>query len=293
MKRLSWTSRMVGAATVAATGVAAHAQQYADVLGYYEPGLNAATVDVFGYDVKFTNPQAALGGPDAMVPVSGVIIGQTQTGIVSLGGWSDDPATGASDGRTPGLVVGFSTPVTSRTGYDFLIKGNNSFGNHEPAIVEVARETSGGGATATGWEDETFYLLKPSNFDQISDPRTHANAISYAYDNDLGFFVYGPGPFANGGTLLGYADTAVNGPDYFELDWAIDASNDPVVLSDIAYVRIRTVTDSAIDYSVYGGTTLDYFSAEIDYVQAVPEPAGLMMLAGLMTLVAARRRVVR
>lgn len=281
---------------IVSLGVAgsAAASQYADVMCYYEPGLHAATVDLgFGWDVQYTDPAAALGGPDEWHTVYGNLAGESSTTFVSLGGY-----TGSNPSRTPGLIVGFSAPITNRSGSDFLVMGNNTMstpsiplGFYEPGFVEVARETSGGGATASGWEDETFFLLKPSNFNQITDPRLGPSAIDYHKVNDNiedWSFEYGPGAFQDG-NLQGYADMALNAPDYFDIGWAIDADGHAVNLSDIAYIRIRSVTDSSFSYATMGLGT-DYFSTEIDYVQAVPEPAALGLVIGMGGLLCFRRR---
>ncbi|MEM9882091.1 MAG: PEP-CTERM sorting domain-containing protein [Planctomycetota bacterium] len=281
LKRLVTGCVVYSAALVVTGSAAAQAARYADVLGLYDPGNFVGTVDIGFGGTTFDNPDAALGGPGETVTLSGG--GNAE--FVSLGTY-----TGGE-----GLIVGFSDPVPNLAGSDFLVQGNNSFGLHEPGFVEVAVESSGnGGATATGWQDETFYLLRPSNFDQITDPRNGPNPIDYFTQTPGEFdFVYGPGPFQDGSSLTGYVDTAVNAPDFFDLAWAIDTANQAVLLEEIAYVRIRTVTDSAIDYSSIdfgsGPLGLDYFSSEIDFVGVVPEPAtGLVIAAGLLGL--SRRR---
>ncbi len=200
----------------------------ADVMCNYEEGLHANT----GY----TDPSKALS------------IG----GLVSLGTWSDNPANG--DGDPVGIILGFSTPVPNVSGNDLNVVGNPFTGWYEPGFVEVARETSGGGATEDGWRDETFYLLKGSNYDGLpNDPRDAAIAMSYFSQADLG-----------------YADVAPGG-DLMNIDWAIDASGSPVSLVDIAYVRVRTVTDDSA--GVFG-----YYTTEINYVEAIPEPATISLL---------------
>lgn len=288
------------ALTVSAASTVLAVPRYADVLGYYEPGRNVGTVDIGFGGVRYDNPSAALGGPGDTVSVTG----DANATVVSLGGWTDDPATGAND-RPTGLVVGFSVPVPNIAGSDFLVMGNNFFGQHEPGFVEVARESGGGGATTDGWMDETFYLLKPANFASILDPRTSPNPIDYSTQTPGMFdFAFGPGPFQNPSNLSGYLDVGHDPlnflalPDYFDIDWAIDAADQPVVLSDIAYVRIRTVTDSSVDYSsinlgddqdpFFLGT--DFFSTEVNYVQVVPEPASLGLLAAGVLIGLTRRR---
>ena len=287
-------SRLSAALAVMVVGACAQpvwCAQFADVLGYFEPGRNVASVDIGFGGFERDNPSAALGGPGVLVNTSR----GEPTDIVSLGGWTDDPATGS--GRTPALVVGFSSPVANIAGNDFRIVGNApSFGFHEPGTVEVARESGGGGATTDGWTDETFYLLRPSNFDQINDPRAAPNDIPYATRTPGVFdFVYGPGPFADGNALSGYADVTFGG-DEFEIDRAIDLNNNPVPLDDIAYVRVRTVTDSSIDFSSIdfgnGPLGIDFFSTEVDYLVALPGPqtSGLLVAGAVAALARARKR---
>ena len=283
--------RAVAVMVVAASAQPVWCAQFADVLGYYEPGRNVAAVDIGFGGFEHDNPFAAIGGPGVMVNTSS----GEQTDIVSLGGWADDPANGS--GRTPALVVGFSRPVANIAGNDFRIVGNApSFGFHEPGTVEVARESGAGGTTPDGWMDETFYLLRPSNFDQINDPRAAPSAIPYATQTPGIFdFVYEPSPFAAAGALSGYADVTFGG-DEFEIDWAIDLNNVPVALDDIVYVRIRTVTDSSIDFSSIdfgsGSLGIDFFSTEVDYLVALPEPqaSGLLVAGAVAVLARTRQR---
>jgi len=141
-KAVGW----IGAAGVCASVFCTQAMgaRYADVLGYYEPGQNVDAV--FGSDPVelFDNAQAALSGPGEEVALSQ----GTLTQVVSLGGWTDDPATGTNS-LTPGLVVGFSVEVLNAPGDDLLIVGNApaGFTFYEPGFVEVAVESDGGGAT--------------------------------------------------------------------------------------------------------------------------------------------------
>jgi len=277
----SWTAAAVFLALIPQ----ADAQpRYADVLGLYDPGDNVGTVDIGFGGTVFDNPDAALGGPGATVELSG---GRGPASFVSLGGY-----TGGE-----GLIVGFSTPVANVAGTDLLIQGNNTFGLHEPGFVEVAVESDGGGATADGWADETFYLLRPANFGSVIDPRTGPNPIAYATQTPGAFdFVFGDGAFKDPAGLEGYFDVALSSPDGFDLNWAIDAADQPVPLTEVAYVRLRTVTDSSIDYtSINFGTEAephflgtDYFSSEVDWVAAVPEPS--LAAGGLLAVFAIGRR---
>lgn len=235
----------------------------ADVLVYFEQGADPA------------------GG--AWADPANAVDGDSGTGV-SLGRWSDDPAQGTND-RPVGLVLGFSRSVRNGPGNDLIVLGNPFPGWYEPGYVEVARETSGLGATPGGWQDEAFYLLKPSNFDLVGDPRLEPLAMGYALDPNTWESSYGPG-WSQSAT--GYADVAVGG-DYLDIDWSIDANGSPVVLSDIAYVRIRTVTNDSTGWS--------YFSTEVMGVEsihgAVPEPATISLCAVaacLAGLVAMRQR---
>ncbi len=54
------------AALTLGTAGTAWATRYADVLGYYEPGLNVGTVDIGFGGVTYDNPDAALGGPSEL-----------------------------------------------------------------------------------------------------------------------------------------------------------------------------------------------------------------------------------
>ncbi len=240
----------------------ADAARYADVLGYFEPGQNVDVV--YGSDPLelYDNPQAALGGPGVEVPLSQ----GTLTQIVSLGGWTDDASSG-TNGRTTGLVVGFSTEVLNGEGDDLLIVGNApyDFVFYEPGFVEVAIESDGGGATADGWQDETFYLLKPGNYDLIADPRTSSNAIGITTNPD--FSLNYASPFDDDKNLPGYFDIT-NGGDVFDLDDVIDAAGNAVSLESIAYVRLRSVSDSDFPFG-------SYFAPEVDYLEVIEQQGDL------------------
>lgn len=237
--------------------VNANASLYADVLCYYEQGINTNT----GYDT-----------PENAVSVDGET---APSGLVSLGGWTDDSTTG--NGYTTGLMIGFSTSIANGEGDDLNIVGNPMTNWYEPGYVEVAMESSGSGATEDGWMDETFYLLKPSNYDTVGDPRDDALAVGYPYNNNWSQ------------NVTGYADVTVGG-DTMDIDWAIDDEGNFVELDDIAYVRIRTATDDSA--GIFG-----YFTTEINYVEAlngtaaVPIPGAIWLLGtGLLSLMGIRRR---
>lgn len=233
----------------------AQAGPMADVLVYFEQGLDPA------------------GGPTWSDPANAVD-GNLSTGV-SLGRWSDNPDQGTND-RPVGLVVGFSRSVRNGPSDDLIVYGNPFTGWYEPGYVEVARETSGPGATTGGWQDETFYLLKPSNFDNVGDPRQGPLAMGYYLDPNTWESSYGPGWSQS---VTGYADVATGG-DALDLDWAIDAAGVPVVLPDIAYVRIRTATDDSSGWS--------YFSTEVMGVESVhgpvPEPGTISLAAVAVVL---------
>ncbi|MBW2107068.1 MAG: VPLPA-CTERM sorting domain-containing protein [Deltaproteobacteria bacterium] len=226
---------------------------YADVLCYYEQGLHAST----GY----WTPENAVSPDGATKP----------SGVVSLGSWSDDPDHGQD--YPVGLLVGFSASIANGTGADLFVHGNAFSNWFEPGFVEVARETSGVGATVDGWMDETFFLIRPSNYDALpNDPRQAPISMSYMSEHELG-----------------YADV-FGDSEYMDLDWAIDDAGTFVVLPDIAYVRIRTVTDDAA--GVFG-----YYTTDVDYVEGlngtsqVPIPAAVWLLgAGLLSVMGIRSK---
>jgi hypothetical protein len=213
---------------------------------------------VFGSDPLelYDNAQAALGGPGVQVALPQ----GTLTEIVSLGGWSDDPATGTND-RTPGLVVGFSIEVLNKTGNDLLVVGNapSGFTFYEPGFIEVAIESDGGGAKPGGWQDETFYLIRPGNFDLINDPRTANNPITITTNPD--FSLNYSAPFEDDANLPGYFDVTPGG-DGFDLSDAIDSNGNSAGLFSIAYVRLRSVSDSAFPFG-------SFLAPEVDYIEVL------------------------
>jgi len=241
---------------VLAFGSTASGARYADALVYYEPGQNVDVV--YGSDPieRYDNAHAALGGPGEQVALSQ----GTLTNIISLGSWTDDNATGTNS-QSPGLVVGFTTEVLNGPGNDLLIVGNapSSFSFHEPGFVEVAIESDGGGAKTGGHLDETFYLIKPGNYDQIIDPRAGSNAINITNNPD--FSLTYSSPFDDPGNLPGYFDVTAGG-DTFDLDDAVDAGGNPVGLSSIAYVRMRSVSDSGFPFGTF-------ISPEVDYLEVL------------------------
>ncbi len=224
-------------------------ENWADVLCSYEHGLYPNT----GY----TNPEAVF---------SAAAAGDDSNGLVSLGQWTDDPAQG-NNTNPVGIILGFSTSILNGAGNDIKIQGNAMFGWWEPGYVEVARETSGSGATATGWTDETWYLLKPSNYDELPhDPRTGPIDIAYSIEN----LYSGENPYTDSywssNTMTGYADVAVGG-DYMDISWAIDMNGVAVELTDIAYVRIHSVSNSLAGSPLDQDTFMGGFSADINYVE--------------------------
>ncbi len=235
--------------TIICLPMMSHAGTICDVLCYYEQGVQTHG----GY---YATPENALNTSD----------------IVSLGRWSDNPDQGTND-RAVGICLGFSTSILNGDGADLNIVGNPMSSWYEPGYVEVACETDGDGATADGWMDETFYLIKTSNYDLVGDPRDSALSVGYPYNSN----------WSN--SVTGYADVTVGG-DLIDLSEAIDADGNYVSLTDIAYVRIRTATDDSA--GIFG-----YFSTEINYVEAlngvVPEPATLAIL-GLGGLMVSRRK---
>ena len=235
---------MVLTALGMAAGVSRADAVLADTMCCYEQGLHTNS----GY----------------ATPMNALSVG----GLVSLGTWSDDPNYGTND-RPVGIVLGFSTSILNGDGDDLNVVGNPFPGWYEPGYLEVARETGGLGATVDGWQDETFYLLKPGNYESLpNDPRDAAITMSYFAQSDLG-----------------YADVAPGG-DLVDIGRAIDGSGNPIALSDIAYIHVRTVTDDSA--GMFG-----YYTTEINYVEALngqvssPEPlsavfitTGLMAVAG-------------
>jgi len=222
-----------------------------DQVIYYEPGLNP----VFA----FTNPGAAL------VKATGI---DDPAGIVSLGGWTDDPGTGS--GNPTGLVLGWSQPVLNGPGVDLRVVGNAFDGFYEPGTIEVALESDGGGATTEGWQDETFYLVRPDNLGSLpTDPRTGTNPVM--------FDAFASSPYSEAWwqlPLSGYADVHPGG-DLIDLDDAIDSNGNPVDLESIAYIRVRSVSDSSL--GAFG-----FFSTEIDYIEALqnaPPPQKITSIA--------------
>lgn len=240
------TKNIFSAITIAimSLSVSISAAPIADVLCNYEQGLHA--------NAGYTDPAKAVSPDGTVIPA----------GLVSLGTWSDDPGYG--DGDPVGIILGFSTSILNGTGNDLNVVGNPFTGWYESGYVEVARESSGPGAVVDGWRDEQFYLLKGSNYDSLpNDPRNAAISMSYFSQSDLG-----------------YADVAPGG-DYMDIDWAIDASGDSVSLADIAYVRVRTVTDD--DAGMFG-----WYTTELNYIEAVPEPCTIALL-GIGGLLLRRR----
>jgi hypothetical protein len=255
----SWKAiRWVGTAGVCVPMFCGQAlgARYADVAGYFEPGIHVDAVFGSSPVEYFDNAQAALGGPGVQVALTQ----GTLTDIVSLGGWTDDSSTGTNN-RATGMVVGFSVEVLNSPGDDLLVVGNapSGFTFYEPGFVEIAIESDGGGATPNGWQDETFYLIKPGNYDQITDPRTANNAITITNNPD--FSLNYSAPFDDDTDLPGYFDVTAGG-DGFDLADAIDINGDPVALAGIAYVRLRSVSDSAFPFGTF-------IAPEVDYLQVL------------------------
>lgn len=243
-------------ACVSLFGMPAQGARYADVSGYNEPGQHVDVVFGSSPIEFYDNSQAALGGPGLEVALSQGTLAE----FVSLGGWTDESASGTNN-RTPGLVVGFSVELLNSAGDDLLVVGNasSSFTFYEPGFVEVAIESDGGGAKPNGWQDETFYLIKPGNYSQITDPRIANNSITITSNPD--FSLNYSAPFDDDSNLSGYFD-ATYGGDAFDLSDAIDINGSVVALNSIAYVRLRSVSDSAFPFG-------SHLSPEVDYLEAI------------------------
>lgn len=253
------------AVAICMPGAARSDLTWANLVCSYEAGKNP--------NAGFTNANAVLKlavGPD------------DPEGIVSLGMWSQSILRG----EPVGIIVGFSLPARNIAGDDLFIKGNAFAGWYEPGYVEVARETTAPAASMDGWQDETWYLLKPSNFSAVGDPRL--NPLPIAFDQsemDAGRNPFTDPNWSDPSALRGYADVSPSG-DYFDIDWAIDAAGNPVILPEISYVRIRTVTDSPAGAFGYFSTDIDYVAA----VEVVPEPGTLLSLVLGGLLLGRRRR---
>ncbi len=251
MKKLLYLAFITGC--IFLISATAHASIFADILCYYEQGLNANT----GY----WTPENAVSTDGETAP----------SGLVSLGSWSDDPNYGT--GNPTGIVVGFSTSIANGEGNDLYVHGNGFPGWYEHGYIEVAAESTGSGATVDGWMDETFYLIKPSNYDSLpNDPRDAAISMDYFDGNEIG-----------------YADIGTSGENV-DLDLAIDIYGNFISLTDIAYVRVRTVTDDTA--GVFG-----YVTAELNYIEAlngtaaVPVPGAVWLLgSGLLGLIGIHRK---
>ncbi len=257
---------VVAVLTAISSGLSA-ANNWADVLCSYEAGVNPVT--------GFTDPNAVFQSATDT---------DDSSGLVSLGMWQKSSIRG----EPVGIILGFSTSIANGDGSDLNIVGNAMTSWYEPGYVEVARETSGDGATADGWEDETWYLLKPSNYDIVGDPRLGPLDITFNQaEFNAGRNPYTEAAWSNQSALTGYTDVTQGG-DLFDIDWAIDAGGNPVALDDIAYVRIRTVTNSTAGDFGYFTTELD----SIEYLNGVtPEPTTLVLLiAGGVGMLKKRRR---
>lgn len=261
------------------------ADNLADIICYCEMGTNPAGSPLAGW----RNPANVLTQDDEYPGIS-------------LGNWNDGTTnystsiTGGynlNQGNPPGLVVGFSTAVNNGVGNDLLIMGNaflqegSDYYWSEPGYIEVAMETTipgQTGATVNGWMDETFYLIKPGNYDIVGDPRLGALSGVYNYTTDSEGIQTGtyPGSWGEdlinaGGSqldLYGYADWNPSG-DCVDISDAIDTDGNYVTLSNIAYVRIRTVTNDIA--GIFGS-----ISTEVCYVEnisVVPEPTSIVLLS--------------
>ncbi len=225
-----------------ATSVARAGETLADQLYYFEPGNGAAS--------GFTDPENALrpslGSAD-------------RSGILSLGAYSGPDAT-----RQPGIILGWRFPLPNNDGADIRIRGNNFGGFHEPGMIEVAAETTGAPGS---WEDETFYLIRPSNYDALpADPRTAPAPITLATN---GRSLYSEPHWQL--PLTGYADVSPDG-DLIDISDAIDLQGNPISLDSIAYVRIRTITDSTAGTLGQISTEIDTVTALHDLLSPLPTP---------------------
>lgn len=278
----------------------AEAGPLADVIGYVEVGQNATG----GLD--WADPDNVL------VKAGGISLGNYDDATYLPPIVEDTVGYNMNQGNPPGMVVGFTTPVNNGPGNDLRIQGNayaidgTDYYWSEPGYIEVAAETTPGqtGATTDGWADETFYLIKPSNYDQVGDPRLGPLSGIYVYGDDPDGALddnghplqvqkyadsWGEDLIDAGGSqldLYGWADWNPSG-DRVDLSDAIDMDGNPVALASIAYVRIRTASNE--DMGIFGS-----MSTEVEYVEdisMVPEPTSLALLAaGGAALIARRRR---
>ena len=278
----------------------ASAGDLADIISYCEIGQNPT------------------GGIAWMYPDNVLV----KEGGISLGNWNDqvglssviESMTGYNmdQGNPTGLVVGFSAAVNNGNGNDLLIMGNvlqdeSDYNWAEPGYIEVAMETTitgQNGATANGWQDETFYLIKPGNYDIVGDPRNGPLNGIYTYIDDPSGEVdengdpiqiptypgsWGEDIIAAGGNhedLYGYADWNPSG-DRVDIDDAIDMDGNYVSLDNIAYVRIRTASND--DAGAFG--TMSTEVLYVENISLIPEPATITL--SLLAVAAISRRSIK
>ena len=250
---------------------------YATSATSYNPGTGYATE--FGTGVGYTNATAALGEPSRVTP--GAFGGPvdpynppyTRDQLVSIG-------AGGS------LTVQFATPITHGAnhawGLDFTIYGDTGF-----SIVNG--DYTGGGITdgslfnprtvsamvSVSTDGNLFYRLNPSLAPSLGNyyPTDGTGNFGLPINPSLRSSSFANASLAQIRAL--YAGSA--GGSSYSLDWAIDASGNPVSLGAIDYVRIDVLS---------GATQVDGFST----VTAAPEPGTVALAtAGLVALLIGRR----
>lgn len=192
----------------------------------------------------------------------------TSGGLVSLGRFGGS------------ITFAFKTAVNNANGSDFRILGNAFTNSAEPGIVEVSEDVN-----ANGLPDDPWYELAGSEYSKSTTthgyriiyyrPEQPTDSVAFTDNQGQSGFVTAFFPPWQGdsivctGTLLpptatrnslgywnlnnlpwGYADNQPNSSDLtgFDLDWAVDSSGSPVVLSKIHFIKVYTAVNQNVGW---------------------------------------------
>jgi hypothetical protein len=263
--------------SLAAT-LSASAQFASQVIGF-NPGTGFATE--FGTGLGYTNTSAVLGQPSSSSPFGPVDPFNSQSARAEL----------LSIGTGGSLTVKLGQPAVNSAqnpfGLDFIIFGNTGFvitnGDYSGGGItdgSIYGQNNGSTRVSVSADGATFYVLDLTLAPKVDGyyPADGQGDFRKPVDPLLT-------PFSFSGLGLAGIRSLYDGSaggTAFDLAWARDGANQPVILNSAEYIRIEVLS---------GKSEIDGLSA-VNPITPVPEPSVLALGGlGLAALVLRQRKI--